>query len=56
MQAETDPDPEEHDLVFRTLSIGQFEAMLVDGTIQDVCTLAAWGLYKVWRERRESQG
>lgn len=56
VQAETDPDPEEHDLVLRTLSIGQFEAMLVDGTIQDVCTLAAWGLYKVWRERRESQG
>src|SRR5246127_5438980 len=52
VQAEIDPDPEEHDLVLHTLSIAQFEDKLLDGTIRDVCTLAAWGLYKVWREQR----
>jgi ADP-ribose pyrophosphatase len=47
-----DPDPEEHDLVVKTASIAEFEQMLLDGTIQDASTLAAWGLYKVWREQK----
>ena len=47
----TDPDPEEHDLVLRPTSITEFEAMILDGTIQDDCTIAAWGLYRLWRER-----
>jgi ADP-ribose pyrophosphatase len=51
-QAETDPDPEEHDLTRHTFSIAQFEEMLLDGTIQDVCTIAAWGLYKLWKEKQ----
>lgn len=51
--AGTDPDPEEHDLVLKTASIADFERMLLDGTIQDACTLAAWGLYKLWRERQQ---
>jgi ADP-ribose pyrophosphatase len=51
-QAGTDPDPEEHDLTLHTFSVDQFERMLLDGTIQDVCTLAAWGLYKVWKEKQ----
>lgn len=51
--AGTDPDPEEHDLVLRTASIADFEQMLVDGTIADVCTIAAWGLYRLWKERRK---
>jgi len=56
-QAETDPDPEEHDLVRKMASIAEFEQMLLDGTIRDVCTLAAWGLYKVWQESgRSAQG
>lgn len=50
--AGTDPDPEEHDLTLHTISVAQFEAMLLDGTIQDVCTIAAWGLYKLWREKQ----
>lgn len=54
-QAETDPDPEEHDLVLHTLSIDEFEKLLLDGTIQDVCTLAAWGLYKVWSDQQGSK-
>jgi ADP-ribose pyrophosphatase len=51
-QATTDPDPEEHDLVLKTASIAEFEAMLLDGTIQDCCTAAAWGLYKLWKEKQ----
>lgn len=53
-QAGTDPDPEEHDLVLRTASVADFEQMLVDGTIQDCCTLAAWGLYRLWKERQKN--
>ena len=51
-QAGTDPDPEEHDLVLKTASIAEFERMLMDGTVQDACTLAAWGLYRMWREKQ----
>jgi ADP-ribose pyrophosphatase len=51
-QESTDPDPEEHDLTLHSFSIGQFEQMLLDGTIRDSCTLAAWGLYKVWLEKQ----
>ena len=48
------PDPEEHDLVLRTTTIPAFEEMLLDGTIQDASTIAAWGLYRLWRERQRS--
>jgi ADP-ribose pyrophosphatase len=48
----TDLDPEEHDLVLRTASLADFEQMLLDGTIQDSCTIAAWGLYRLWKERQ----
>jgi len=47
-----DPDPEEHDLVLRKVPIEQFENMLADGTIGDGCTVAAWGLYKLWKEKQ----
>lgn len=47
----TDPDPEEHDLVLRPTRIAAFEQMILDGTIRDDCTIAAWGLYRLWRER-----
>jgi 8-oxo-dGTP pyrophosphatase MutT (NUDIX family) len=46
---EKDPDPEEHDLVAHSLPIAEFEKMMLDGTIQDCCTLSAWGLYQMWR-------
>jgi 8-oxo-dGTP pyrophosphatase MutT (NUDIX family) len=49
--ASADPDPEEHDLVLRATSVAQFEEMLLNGTIRDGCILAAWGLYKLWKER-----
>ncbi|HLJ76720.1 MAG TPA: NUDIX hydrolase [Acidobacteriaceae bacterium] len=50
-QESRDLDPEEHDLVVRTVTISDFEQMLLDGAIQDICTIAAWGLYKLWNER-----
>ena len=50
-RASTDPDPEEHDLVLRATTIAKFEEMILNGTIRDGCTVAAWGLYKLWKER-----
>jgi ADP-ribose pyrophosphatase len=44
---EKEPDPEEHDLQLHRVSVAEFETMLRDGRIQDVCTLAAWGLYRL---------
>ena len=46
-----DPDAEESDLVVRRVSVGEFEEMILDGTIVDNCSVAAWGLYRLWRER-----
>ena len=45
-----DPDVEEHDLELRRVSVAEFERMLLSGEIVDNCTVAAWGLYKVWLE------
>jgi 8-oxo-dGTP pyrophosphatase MutT (NUDIX family) len=45
-------DAEESDLVVHRVSVAQFEAMLVDGTIVDGCSAAAWGVYRLWRERQ----
>jgi ADP-ribose pyrophosphatase len=49
---EATPDAEESDLVMRRVSVDEFEGMIVDGTIVDNCTVAAWGLYRLWQERR----
>lgn len=49
------PDPEETDLVVHRVSVGEFEAMLLDGRIVDNCTAAAWGVYRIW-QRRGSEG
>ncbi len=46
------PDAEESDLVVRRVRVAEFEGMIVDGTIVDNCSVAAWGLYRLWRERR----
>jgi ADP-ribose pyrophosphatase len=50
--AENKPDAEEHDLIAHSVSIVEFERMMLDGTIQDECTLAAWGLYLLWKSRQ----
>jgi 8-oxo-dGTP pyrophosphatase MutT (NUDIX family) len=52
---EATPDAEESDLVVRRVSVVEFEEMIVDGTIVDNCTVAAWGLYRLWRERRGAE-
>jgi 8-oxo-dGTP pyrophosphatase MutT (NUDIX family) len=46
----TDFDPEEHDLTLHSYTIAEFERMLLDGTIRDCSTVAAWGLYKLWQQ------
>jgi 8-oxo-dGTP pyrophosphatase MutT (NUDIX family) len=51
-QQSPDPDEEEHDLVVRCVPISEFEQMMLDGVIRDGCTLAAWGLYLMWKARR----
>lgn len=49
---EKHPDAEEHDLVLRIVTISEFEQMMLDGTIRDECTLAAWGMYQLWKKHR----
>lgn len=51
----TKPDAEEHDLIVHRISVPDFERMLLDGTIVDGCTVAAWGLYLVWRAHQSSR-
>jgi len=52
-QTEKDPDPEEHDLIAHAVPITDFEKMMLDGVIQDCCTLSAWALYLIWRRKNQ---
>ena len=52
-RGETDFDPEEHDLTLHTVPVAEFERMLLQGRIRDCCTLAAWALYKVWKQQQD---
>jgi 8-oxo-dGTP pyrophosphatase MutT (NUDIX family) len=52
-QAERDLDAEEHDLVVKSAPVEEFERMILDGVIRDDCTVAAWGLYLMWKARRK---
>jgi 8-oxo-dGTP pyrophosphatase MutT (NUDIX family) len=49
---EKEPDPEEHDLVIRSVPVEEFEQMMLDGQVRDNCTLSAWGLYLLWKARQ----
>lgn len=49
---EKTPDAEEHDLVARPVTVEEFEQMMLEGIVRDGCTLAAWGLYLLWKARR----
>jgi len=51
---ERDPDAEEHDMVVRTVPVADFEQMMLTGVIRDTCTIAAWGLYLMWKARKNS--
>ncbi|MBW4037578.1 MAG: NUDIX hydrolase [Acidobacteria bacterium] len=50
-QGETARDPEEHDMTVHRVAVSEFEAMMLDGRVMDNCTVAAWGLYRVWSDR-----
>lgn len=50
-QGEHDRDPEEHDMTVHRVSLAEFESMLLDGRVMDNCSAAAWGVYRVWRDR-----
>ena len=43
----TERDVEEHDMTVERVRVEEFEQMLLDGRVQDNCTVSAWGLYLV---------
>ena len=47
-----DRDDEEHDLAIHSVSVATFEQMMLTGLIRDASTLAAWGLYLMWKARQ----
>ena len=47
-----DFDAEEHDLTLHSMTVAEFEQAVVENRIKDCCTLAAWGLYRLWAERQ----
>ena len=49
---EKEPDPEEHDLIVRSVPVSEFEQMMLAGEVRDGCTLAAWALYLMWKARQ----
>ena len=49
-----DPDEEEHDLIPRSMPVAEFEQKILDGSIRDNCTLAAWAMYRLWKEKQET--
>jgi 8-oxo-dGTP pyrophosphatase MutT (NUDIX family) len=51
-QGEYERDAEESDLEVHRVLVGEFEEMLLDGRVVDNCSAAAWGVYRLWRERQ----
>ncbi len=51
-QGEHERDPEESDLEVHRVRVSDFERMILDGTIVDNCSVAAWGVYRLWREKQ----
>jgi len=51
-QAEKDPDPEEHDLIVRSVAVADFQELMLTGVIRDNCTLAAWCMYLLWKAKQ----
>jgi 8-oxo-dGTP pyrophosphatase MutT (NUDIX family) len=51
MAGAAQPDDEEHDLELKRVSVEEFERMVLAGEIVDNCSVAAWGLYKIWLEQ-----
>jgi len=48
---ENSRDAEEHGMEVHRVSVAEFEAMMLDGRVVDNCTLAAWGVYLLWKKR-----
>ena len=52
-KGEAEPDLEEHDLVLHRVSVAEFEAKILMGrSWANNCTIAAWCVYRLWRERQ----
>jgi ADP-ribose pyrophosphatase len=51
---ETDRDVEEFDMTVHRVAVPEFEEMILDGRVMDNCTMAAWAMYRLWRERQPS--
>jgi ADP-ribose pyrophosphatase len=49
---QNEPDAEEHDIAVRSVSIADFERMMLEGKIHDGCTHAAWAIYLLWKARQ----
>ena len=49
---EVDREPEEQGMTVHRVPVTEFEAMLLDGRVMDNCSAAAWGVYRVWRDRQ----
>jgi len=52
-QTSRKPDAEELDMTVRSVSIAEFEEMMLSGAIRDNCTLSAWALYLLWKVRQD---
>ena len=50
---DTNREPEESDMTVHRVLVSEFEEMLLDGRVADNCTAAAWGVYRVWRDRTQ---
>ena len=46
-------DEEEHDMQVHRVTVAEFEEMILDGRVVDNCSVSAWGVYRLWKERRE---
>jgi len=55
-RGESAPDAEETDIEVHRVPIAEFEQMMLDGRIVDNCSVAAWGMYLLWRKRNGSTG
>ncbi len=49
-----DRDPEETDLEVHRVSVPDFERLILDGAIADNCSIAAWAIYRLHRERQRA--
>ena len=52
-EGETERDPEEHDMTVHRVPVQEFESMLLDGRVMDNCTAAAWGIYRIWKDKQQ---